>query len=608
MFQLSRARGAEDVQEKHAGQALEGEDLMHLSARKWVLTVIASMVLLLLPAGVALAWTDVGTDDLEAYGLTQADLEGMSQGYPDGTWKPYDSMSRGQFIKMAVEAWDVPSANPEIPSYVDVPEDNVFYEYIETGTAAGLVNGKGDNQFDPFGPLTREQAAAIIARWMAGTDGYDLPTYFTATEIDALLDRFGDGAQVSASLKEEVSFAVDWKIMRGSTDGLLTPHAGLLRIQGAALLVRGTQQAAANGLTADSITVGMGGATGSFSGDEEDLGFQLAFQEASDNGGVHGREVKFISYPGAVTTADKVANAKKLIEEDQVFGIVNFGGMPLALALAPYVQEKQIPYLFPHTGAGAIHGLRYVFPSFPYYEDECRYMLKYLVNELGYQRLAIAYADNAYGYLFRDALRAESEALGYEVSAEQAIEDMNPTTLATEVTALRDSGAEAVIMALYVEQAQKLLEEKGAIGWDDVQLVSTGPLTDADTLDVPGGYGEGTIGLSFYPDAATSQEPGIVAFREVMEEYHPGKVVNNYSLYGYVYGKLILAGLEAAGSNVNRERFIDAMEGLDNWSSGGIMPPVSLSPSNHHAQPWAFVVELRDGILSALTDWINTAE
>lgn len=581
---------------------------MRVLMRRLVLAAFVSLVLLLVPATAALGWPDVGAEDLTPYGLTQADLEGMSEGYPDGTWKPYDQMSRGQFVKMAVEAWDIPLLSPDAPSYADVPRDNAFYPYIEAAAAANLVTGTGGGYFDPFGTLTREQAAAVIARWIARTDGYTLSTYFAAPEITALLGGFGDGREVSTSLQQEVTFAIDWQIMLGTANNYLRPHAGLRRIQGAALLVRGAQRAAANGLTANSIVLGMGGATGSFSGDEEDLGFQLAFQEANHSGGIHGRQVTVISYPGAVTTADKVANAKKLIEEDKVFGIVNFGGMPLALALAPYVQQERVPYLFPHTGAGAIHGLRYVFTSFPFYEDECRYMLKYLVNERGYRKLAIAYADNAYGYLFRDALRAEGAALGYEVVSEQAVVDMNPATLATEVAALRDSGAEAVIMALYVEQAQKLLQEKGAIGWDNVQLVSTGPLTDANTLNVAGGHGEGTIGLNFYPDAATSEEHGIVAFRELMEKYHPGKAVNNYSLYGYVYGKLILAGLEAAGPNVTRERFINAMEELEDWPSGGIMPPVSLSSSNHHAQPWAFVVELQEGVLISLTSWINTVE
>ncbi len=205
----------------------------------------------------------------------------------------------------------------------------------------------------------------------------------------------------------------------------------------------------------------MGGATGSFSGDEEDLGFQLAFQEANHSGGIHGRQVTVISYPGAVTTADKVANAKKLIEEDKVFGIVNFGGMPLALASRSLCAAGASTLSLSAYRSWSHSRATLRFHLLSLYEDECRYMLKYLVNERGYRKLAIAYADNAYGYLFRDALRAEGAALGYEVVSEQAVVDMNPATLATEVAALRDSGAEAVIMALYVEQAQKLLQEKG---------------------------------------------------------------------------------------------------------------------------------------------------
>ena len=240
-------------------------------------------------------------------------------------------------------------------------------------------------------------------------------------------------------------------------------------------------------------------------------------------GGVNGRQIITKSYPGASTTADKVANTKKLVEQDQVFGLLNFGGMPVALALSPYVREQKVPYLFPHTGAGQMDEQRYIFSSFPYYEDECRYMLSYLVNDRGYRKLAIVYADNVYGYLFRDALQAHSEALGYEVVASQVVKDMKPATLATEVAALQDTDPDAVIMALYVEQAQKLLQQKGLAGWEDVQMVSTGSLTDANTLNVACGYGEGTIGLAFYPDAATSMEPGVVQYRELMSQCHPGR-------------------------------------------------------------------------------------
>jgi len=581
---------------------------MRRKANKILVTGVISLVMLLALVGAALAWSDVSPSDLAHYGLSEGDLEQISQGYPDGSWKPYNAMPRRQFVKMAMEAWEIPLANPDTPSYSDVPKDDPYYQYVEGATAANLILGVGGGLFGEDTPITREQATAVIARWAATVNGYDLDTYLSSAEITSVLADFSDGNQVGPSLREEVAFALDLSILLGRVDGTLQPKASLLRIQGAALLLRSVVQAAGTGVTSTSILLGILGPTGSFSGDEEDFGFELAVQDANDKGGINGRLIEIRSYASTTAQAAKVASAQKLVEEDKVLGLYNFGGMPLALALAPYMEAQKVPYLFPHTGASGIGGLRYVFTSFPYYEDECRYMLKYLATDLGFERIGIVYADNVYGHLFRDQLHAQSDALGYEVVSEQAVASTTPATLATETQALKDADPDAVIMALYPAQAWKFLEEKGLLGWDDVQLVSSGPLTDANTLDVAGGHGEGTLGLAFYADPATSMEPGVVGYRQLMAAYHPGKEVNSYSLYGFVYGKLILAGLEAAGQNLTRESFIDAMEGLTNWWSGGIMPPVTLSSANHHAQPWGYVVRLVDGEFEAITDWVNTKE
>ena len=46
------------------------------------------------------------------------------------------------------------------------------------------------------------------------------------------------------------------------------------------------------------------------------------------------------------------------------------------------------------------------------------------------------------------------------------------------------------------------------------------------------------------------------------------------------------------------------MEGLRDWDAGGVMPNVSFSASNHHAQRAGFICEMRDGRLVAVSDWI----
>jgi hypothetical protein len=46
------------------------------------------------------------------------------------------------------------------------------------------------------------------------------------------------------------------------------------------------------------------------------------------------------------------------------------------------------------------------------------------------------------------------------------------------------------------------------------------------------------------------------------------------------------------------------MESIRDWDSGGILPPVSFSPEDHHAQDAGFICKLKDGRFQALSDWL----
>jgi hypothetical protein len=87
-------------------------------------------------------------------------------------------ITRGEFATMIVKALDLPinagpyednnENNPAEPTFTDVrPSDddwNYEYKYIETAARAGIVRGKDTRAFFPEDPLTREEAAIIMAR------------------------------------------------------------------------------------------------------------------------------------------------------------------------------------------------------------------------------------------------------------------------------------------------------------------------------------------------------------------------------------------------------------------------------------------------------------
>ena len=122
---------------------------------------------------------------------------------------------------------------------------------------------------------------------------------------------------------------------------------------------------------------------------------------------------------------------------------------------------------------------------------------------------------------------------------------------------------------------------------------------------MPGADPDGTLGFCHYPDPERSQAAGVVRYRTALARLYPGRQVDRYTLYGYTFGRLVVAGMERAGRGLTRERFIEAMESIVNWDAGGVLPNVSFSAANHHAQRAGFICEMQGGRLVAVTDWIT---
>jgi ABC-type branched-subunit amino acid transport system substrate-binding protein len=260
--------------------------------------------------------------------------------------------------------------------------------------------------------------------------------------------------------------------------------------------------------------------------------------------------------------------------------------------------------MFPHTALVSSQGERYLFTSFPRFEGEAEMMFRYLSTTRGLRRLAIAHDPNAYGVMFRDALAQHASRFGYEVTAATPIATRKPTDLATEMAMLANSRPDGIVMALYPEQALALMQARRLAKWAG-RMVSVGPLTDEASLTMPDGSSEGTLGFCYYPDPQQSDVPGVVRYRAAMARAYPVRAYDRYSLYGYTFGRLVVEGMTRAGRDLTREGFVDAMETIANWDAGGVMPNVTFSKTNHHAQRAGFICEMQMGRLVALTDWIE---
>lgn len=98
--------------------------------------------------------------------------------YSKGLMKPLksnsfgadDQTTRGEFATLLVKGMNIPLINPTKQTFSDVGKGTGAeiwsYEAIETAALVGIVQGRSDGFFQPQLPVSREEAAVMIARAM----------------------------------------------------------------------------------------------------------------------------------------------------------------------------------------------------------------------------------------------------------------------------------------------------------------------------------------------------------------------------------------------------------------------------------------------------------
>jgi ABC-type branched-subunit amino acid transport system substrate-binding protein len=373
-------------------------------------------------------------------------------------------------------------------------------------------------------------------------------------------------------------------------------------------VVTGTAVYAEVGVTDDSVFVGC---SNSFSGPLVYPGTQLVnngleayFGYVNDRGGIHGRKILTQYYDDGYKPQNAVANTKRLVERDNVFAIVSSQGTGPVMATVKYLTKNQVPLIFPFQGV-PISGQKTIFTSFTPYPNQSELVVTWLVKVKGFKRIGILYQDDKYGYTFRDPAKKTLAKFGLKLIAAESYK-RGAKDLSAQVAKLSKANLDACLLVATPPPGAAFLKEAHKQGWKDTKIISSGPLTDEKYINLSGGVGEGIWGLSLWPDPVNSNDPAVVEYREIMEKYGKDrdKTPNRYSLYGYYYAKLFVAGLQRAGKDLTRESYIAALEGIKGWENG-ITPPVSFSATDHLAQNSGFMVEVQKGIFRPISGWIT---
>lgn len=86
-------------------------------------------------------FSDVCTGDWFYLYVTDLANRGAISGYTDGTFRPYNEITRGQIMKVIVLSAGLTAPAPTPPTFADVPTTQTFYRWVEIGAANHLAAG-----------------------------------------------------------------------------------------------------------------------------------------------------------------------------------------------------------------------------------------------------------------------------------------------------------------------------------------------------------------------------------------------------------------------------------------------------------------------------------
>lgn len=371
-------------------------------------------------------------------------------------------------------------------------------------------------------------------------------------------------------------------------------------------LAAGVAFAQTPGITKTEVKVGAFiGLSGDFALPSRDV--QLAtdayFAKINAAGGVHGRKLSFVGIDDGYVPARSAAVARRLVDQEGVFALLNPIGTPNALAAMPFLQEKGVPMIGVHGFSPKLYtpAQKGVFGNWTPFDDQMRIMANYFYKQGPVKQLGMIYLNNEAGLFALTGAEAAAKAKGQPlVSA--AVPPGAPDYRAA-ILNLRDKGVTHLLMVLGPQDTAKAVTQAREAGWNP-QFGGHQGTPDPLTIQLGGRAIEGVYGVatSALPGWDASKWPGVEDYQSTLAKHFPSAKPSAFGIRAYADSMIFVEALKRAGPNPTREALVAALEGMKGFQTG-IYPPVTFSPTRHHGNSGAIIVQAKGGHWTPVSEW-----
>jgi branched-chain amino acid transport system substrate-binding protein len=374
----------------------------------------------------------------------------------------------------------------------------------------------------------------------------------------------------------------------------------LRRMTGAALLaavlVSTPVWAADQGVTDDSITIGM---HSSLAGPVAVFGLayqratQMVVDDVNAKGGVNGRKINLIVEDDRGDPGAGVAAITKLMNRDEAFLIYGGPYTPVALAAYPRVVENDMIYWSP---ASSTPGLTDPFQKLTFQAqltlDDQAIPVAKLAASMKPKKIAFIGERSEYGTITLEATKKNLEKYGLKIAIEETIEP-DALSATAQIAQIREAGADVIIhggtpnaLAFVIRELYKQDAK--------VPLISFGGGSSAAIFELV----KGEAPIEYYavsPLACQLGGPCTTEFMQKWKEKYGNDAPIVWAAQGYAAAKFFVAGLQAAGKDLTRDSLIKAFETMPGFKTPEMPYPMKFTAESHRAVHGGFLEGYKDG-------------
>ena len=317
------------------------------------------------------------------------------------------------------------------------------------------------------------------------------------------------------------------------------------------------------------------------------------YQMINDQGGVNGRKIRLLSLDDGYSPPKTVEQHRRLVEGDEVLGIVGTMGTPTNSAIVKYLNGKSVPHIFLASGAskwGDFKNSPWTMGWYPTYRSEGQIYGAYIRENIKDAKIAVLFQNDDYGKDFVAGFKAGLGEVADKLIVQELSYEVTEPTIDSQIITLKAAGANVLFSASTAKAAAQAIKKAAELDWHPTHFLVQNATSISSVLTAAGlDKSKGIISTAYIKDPADPQfadDDGIKWYLAFMKKYYPDGDVNDpQNEIGVSIGATFVQVLKQCGDDLTRENLLKQANSIKDLQLPLLLPGIRLNTSTEDHYP-----------------------